>query len=366
MTVQNASTPYETPQPHTRSRLFRRLRRVLIVLGIVGLILGIAISPAFIIGTVPPDWSPDWLTNYAFDARLAIGPLTKAGFSFLSGSFSDDRVRIDRAGEKIRFESEGLSLAGTLYAPEAETPLPGIVLVHGSTPEGRTMGMYRILGDELSKQGYIVLNIDLRGYGASENQQGRTVEAFNYVADVMAAVDYLQGLETVDPEQLYVIGHSFGGDVAISGGVADDRIQRIIAIGPARQLEDRAEAELDYFRRRDMRYMLSGTPISRELFLSYRVPLIIDSHADYFTGDEHKPLLLIDGALENETDRAFLEALYETFTEPRSYVTLENADHYANIASIGPFIFYDTQVLDDLVKTIDTWLASEIEPPEAG
>lgn len=361
MTVQNASTPSETSQPRVRSRLFRRLRRVLIVLVILGLLFGIALSPAFFIGTVPPDWSPEWLTNYAYDVRLAIGPLAKAGSSFIQGSFSDDRVRFDRAGERVRFDSEGLSLAGTLYAPETDDALPGVVLVHGSTPEGRTMGMYRILGDELSRRGYTVLTIDLRGYGASENQQGRTVEAFNYVADVMAAVDYLLQLESVDPEQIYVIGHSFGADVAISGGVADDRVQRIVAIGPARQLEDRAEEELDYFRRRDMRYMLSATPISRELFLSYRVPLIIDSHVDYFTSDDHKPILLLDGALENATDRAFLKELYDEMTEPKSYVTLENADHYANIASVGPFIFYDTRVLDDLVNTIDTWLTSDIE-----
>ena len=66
------------------------------------------------------------------------------------------------------------------------------------------------------------------------------------------------------------------GDVAIAAGVDDDRIQQIVAIGPARRLEERAKTEVDYFRRRDMRYMMLGTPISGELFLAYRVPLLID------------------------------------------------------------------------------------------
>ena len=71
-----------------------RLKRILVVLVVLGVIGVIAISPAFLIGTVPPDWSPDWLTLYAFDVRLAIGPVTKAASSFLQGSFSDDRVRV--------------------------------------------------------------------------------------------------------------------------------------------------------------------------------------------------------------------------------------------------------------------------------
>ena len=62
----------------------------------------------------------------------------------------------DQSGERITFESDGMTLVGTLYTPENEKASPAIVLIHGSTPEGRNMGLYRILGDELAQSGYTV------------------------------------------------------------------------------------------------------------------------------------------------------------------------------------------------------------------
>ena len=60
---------------------------------------------------------------------------------------------------------------------------------------------------------------------------------------------------------------------------------------------------------------------------------------------------------EGEADRLALEALYSQMTEPATYETIANADHYANVASIGPIIVYDEQVLHELVSTIDSWLS---------
>jgi pimeloyl-ACP methyl ester carboxylesterase len=222
------------------------------------------------------------------------------------------------------------------------------------------MGLYRILGRELADRGYIVLAIDLRGYGGSDDPPDvQQAASFAFVADVTHAVNYLTTIAEIRPDQLFVVGHSFGGDVAISAAVAEPRLQKVVAIGPGRRFNERGgtpEApEFNYFRRREMRYMLLWEAIPAETFMAYRVLLPLENQLAYFTR-AHQPLLLIDGALESAVDRAFLQNIYSLLSEPKAYVTLANADHYVNTANLGPVVIYDQLAVEALVQEIDKWL----------
>ncbi len=343
--------------------LWMRVGLLLVVLGVVA---GFVFVPAVVIGPAPPDWSPQWLTYYAHDARLyAFAPQAKMFFSFINGSFADDRIYAygdTTTRETVRFPTEdGLTLDGTLYRPdEVSGEVPAVLMLHGSTPEGRFMGMYRALSNELAKAGYIVLTIDQRGYGTSDEPDPKDASTFRYAEDVADAVDYMLTLENVDPDNVFVLGHSFGGDVAIAGGVRDDRIAGIISFSPARDLVERAEEEVDYFRRRDMRYLFLGRTIPPEVFMAYRVPLLIDSNLDYFEDPDHKPLLLLDGELESESDREWLTEIAEQIGGDATHITLEGADHYANVAGVaGPLIIYDEPAFENLVDVVTGWLAEK-------
>jgi len=342
---------------HRRRRLFRWSM-------VLGLIMFIALLPVALIKPAAPAWAPEPLRNYAFDMRLALGVPMKSVSSIMEGTLGGRDVYRDTAGRAITFESGDITIAGTLYEPTQAAKRPAIVLTHGSTPEGRHLGLYRVLGRELATRGYIVLAIDVRGFGESEDPATVTQpEALDYVSDVLSAVTYLGTLDSVDTDQMYVVGHSFGGDVAISAGVTDERIKKIVAFGPGRRFTERGGTpdapEFAYFVRREMRYRLISEEIPPEIFLQTRAKLPIENHMAYFEQPGHKPLLLLDGATESAEDREFLRQTYAEMAEPKAYVTLPNADHYANVANLGSLIIYEPEVAAQLVSEIDTWLSAE-------
>ncbi|MBR3018011.1 MAG: alpha/beta fold hydrolase [Clostridia bacterium] len=116
------------------------------------------------------------------------------------------------------------ALAGLLTLPaEAENPLPAVVLVHGSGPNDRdeTVGQtkpFRDLAYGLAGQGIAVLRYDKRtyAYGASYTQED--LQTFTVreetIDDAVAAAELLRSDPRVDPERIYLIGHSMGAMLA--------------------------------------------------------------------------------------------------------------------------------------------------------
>lgn len=343
--------------------MFLRKFRWILLLGLVSILL--AAGPAAAFGRTPPAWAPEPLRNWAFDVRLAIAPTIKKAQSISYGSFSDDRIYLDKLGQTIQFEGKGLTIVGTLYEPVLDAgERPGVLLLHGSTPEGKKLGLYRILGRRLSEKGYFVLNIDQRAYGDSAGPTEIVAfEDLNPLEDAKKAIDYLISIQGVAADQIFVIGHSGGADVAITVAIEDSRIKKIVAIGPSRRVIERSGAgdapEQEYFLRRNMRYMGLSTPIPDKVLLQRDLTLPLENHLDYFSRPGHKPLLLIDGELEDQADRLFLGEIFDLLVEPKDYITLTDADHYANVANFGSLVVFDQRVVETLVNAIDDWLLAD-------
>ena len=335
-----------------------RLARLLLLTLLMGLV---PLSPAVVFGRKPPPWLPEPVRNWSFDVLLVLSPPAKKVSSILSGSPADDRLYLDRFGEQVSLKKDGSTLVGTLFRPEEAGEFPGIVLVHGSTAEGRKLGLYRLLGHELAGRGYVVLSIDLRGYGDSDDPpRVDDASALDYPSDIVGAVDYLSAVASVDPGRIYVIGHSLGAAPTIAAGIRDDHVLAIIAIGPPRHVEERYltsdSPEFLYFYRRTMRYTGLSQSIPFDVFQRYLQEKQLSSYTDTFSEPGHKPIFLIDGSLESDEDRRYLQQFYQGLTEPKEYLTLESADHYANVANFGPIIFFDRKTADQLVDAIDLWL----------
>lgn len=67
--------------------------------------------------------------------------------------------------------------------------------------------------------------------GGNDNP-GRREGFYGEVDDVLAATDYLAGLPYVDPDQIYLGGHSTGGTLVMLVGACTDRYQAIFSLGP--------------------------------------------------------------------------------------------------------------------------------------
>jgi pimeloyl-ACP methyl ester carboxylesterase len=122
-----------------------------------------------------------------------------------------------------RFESEGLTLAGTLTLPRGTGPFPAAVLISGSGPQDRDentpgpgglkLGIFRAIADTLTRRGVAVLRYDDRGVGGSGGSLS-TAGLSDLVADVRAAVRYLRARPEIDDSRIALIGHSEGGIIA--------------------------------------------------------------------------------------------------------------------------------------------------------
>ena len=102
--------------------------------------------------------------------------------------------------------------AMTLYweASSPEQSIASVVLVHGI---GEHCGRYTRLVESLNANGFAVYGFDLRGHGRSQGLRGHIDAWQDYVTDLGAFVDFVQGLEGDQP--IFVMGHSMGSLISL-------------------------------------------------------------------------------------------------------------------------------------------------------
>ena len=133
-----------------------------------------------------------------------------------------------RAGELVTFRAtkpfvaKEVRLRAELFVPKGEGPFPAVVLMHGCG------GWQPAVLDALNShamnfldRGYAVLNLDSFGpRGKSGDSvcgsEAQLVNALRYrLADAFDALRYLRTHRSVDPSNIYLLGQSNGGSVAI-------------------------------------------------------------------------------------------------------------------------------------------------------
>ncbi|MCA9043033.1 MAG: prolyl oligopeptidase family serine peptidase [Planctomycetaceae bacterium] len=77
--------------------------------------------------------------------------------------------------------------------------------------------------------GFVMMFPSQRG---GNDNPGQREGFLGEVEDILAATDYLATLPNVDPEQIYLGGHSTGGTLAMLVGESTDRYRAIFALGP--------------------------------------------------------------------------------------------------------------------------------------
>ncbi|MBZ5617028.1 MAG: alpha/beta fold hydrolase [Acidobacteriia bacterium] len=138
----------------------------------------------------------------------------------------------------------------------------------------------------LNHFGFPVLRFNFRGTGLSE---GEHANGIGEVEDVRAALDWLEREFTLP---VIFAGFSFGAAVGLRASYADDRVRTLIALGlPAVAVEDR----------------LYDFEFLRECA---------------------KPKLFVSGSRDPFGPKGKLEALVNTFADPKKLVRIEAGDHF--------------------------------------
>lgn len=131
--------------------------------------------------------------------------------------------------QNVTFNNRDIALKGHLYTPEnASGKLPAIVVVHpGGGVKEQTAGLY---AKHLAENGYIALAYDASYQGESGGTPRYVEDPAVRVEDISGAIDFLQGLASVDASRIGVLGICAGGGYAINATLFDRRIKALATV----------------------------------------------------------------------------------------------------------------------------------------
>ena len=146
----------------------------------------------------------------------------------------------------VKIPAAGFGLAGTVTTPSAQGRLrhPAVVLVAGSGSVERDalvagIPLFAQLAGQLAERDFVVLRFDKRGTGQSGGRTER-VTLQDYADDVVAAVKWLTKRKDVDPERIFVAGHSEGASIGMLASAAERKIEGLVLLSgmaiPGREL----------------------------------------------------------------------------------------------------------------------------------
>jgi dipeptidyl aminopeptidase/acylaminoacyl peptidase len=266
----------------------------------------------------------------------------------------------------VSFHSLGSRVAGTLRLPEgAEAPFAAIVQGPGWLGL-RGAKLYHPYHDALLAAGFAVLVFDYRGFGDSEGS-ALYLDPMDQVADIRAAVTYLQTRQDIDSGRIGVFGSGgTGGGNAIYAAGLDTRIKATVAqvaIADGRDWLHRMRREhewLDFLaavRADSQQRVLTGkgelvapregimvpTPERRKTTIKKDVDDRVPKEVELASAEAimaYRPIDVVDRiapralmiiCVENDAttpeDHSF--ALYERAGEPKRLVVQTGTSHYA-------------------------------------
>lgn len=205
-------------------------------------------------------------------------------------------------------------LDGVLTLPEGKGPFPLVVIVHGSGQHNKIH--YRYLTDLLAEQGIASIRHDKRptAYPAIAQDVKFTLKEES-VDDALSAVALAKTIKKIDPDMIFVLGHSQGGFLIpkINEAAEEDMIAGFVSLaGGARSylehlnelvemgVMDKFEIEMY---EDEINKILAGADLDENSLIADHYPAYWRYLADYDPAESakkiDKPILFMQGADDN-------------------------------------------------------------------
>ena len=161
--------------------------------------------------------------------------------------------------DTVSVQSGRLTLKAIFWHPTGQGPFPTIIFSHGSY--GITDTIYNpdqqisLLGPVFADHGFNYLGLFRRGVGLSSGQGVNSTELMDsgfrkggqegrnevqlqqlltdQLQDMISGLKYLRGRKDVDTNQMGVVGHSFGGSLALLVAEHDRRLKAVVVFAEA-------------------------------------------------------------------------------------------------------------------------------------
>jgi pimeloyl-ACP methyl ester carboxylesterase len=131
------------------------------------------------------------------------------------------------AREEVTFHNGDIKLAGELFLPPSDKPLPAVIVMHGSGDNPRWSYYYN--ADFFARLGFASLVFDKRGNGDSTGNW-REVGFWELAADGAAAAKYLATRKEIDAKRIGMFGISQAGWIMPMAASKSRDIAFVIAV----------------------------------------------------------------------------------------------------------------------------------------
>jgi pimeloyl-ACP methyl ester carboxylesterase len=225
--------------------------------------------------------------------------------------------------EEVRFASVvGPELAGSIDLPEGSVRGWGI-FVHGFTL-GRNSPAASRVSKQLAREGIGMLRYDNLGIGDSDGDWGDGSFTIK-VQDTVRAAEFMA--ERGTPVDL-LIGHSWGGAAAIAAAAEAPGVRAVATIGAPfdpSHVERMYDAVVDRVLSEGQHEWFVGgrTLVLKRAFVND----IRQAHLRDRIRGLNKPLLVMHSPTDDTVDIADAGAIFREAQHPRSFISLEGADH---------------------------------------
>lgn len=262
--------------------------------------------------------------------------------------------RIDR----VTFTgSQGVELAARLDLP-AGPPRAFVLFAHCFTC-GKDLRSAGRLAAALTAEGFGVVRFDFTGLGQSDGEFANTDFTSN-MGDLLAAIDWMRDRHRA-PQLL--VGHSLGGAAILQVAGLVDEVRAVATIGApsdTQHLTGLFEDRLDDIEEQgEARVAIAGREftIRREFVADLAGHRVTDA-----VSSMRRPLLVLHSPIDNVVGVEHAGRLFSAARHPRSYVSLDGADHLlsnprdADYAAATIAAFADRYVVDE---------SGALAPPES-
>jgi pimeloyl-ACP methyl ester carboxylesterase len=222
--------------------------------------------------------------------------------------------------------SADVDLALDLWRP-ATVPAPIVLLLHGSSPRGRTLGFNVLLAERLRDAGWLVLTPDARGFGDTGPPQDQNDPGAWFVTrDLQRLVTYAVQ-HPLGNGKVVAVGHSLGGSHLLTLDAAANHLAAIALIGPGRHSSEEVPSWWQRVRFSSDRVIPGVLPPEVTATESQRHD-ILKIPADTLATVFNRPVLLMDGEREGERLIAVLREAAAQLGPAAIHLTIPGSHHY--------------------------------------
>ncbi len=135
--------------------------------------------------------------------------------------------------EKVAFTSQGSTIKGNLYLPEADSKVrryPAIVVTGAWTTVKEQMPA--TYAKALSEKGYAALTFDFRGWGESVDDIKYLENPKRKIEDILTAVEYLAGRPDIDATRIAGLGICASSGYMAHAAAASPKISALAMVAP--------------------------------------------------------------------------------------------------------------------------------------